>query len=111
MPFMSPSLSNLIAGFGASSPEPSEPERGSGCRFAQAESAAYRSWVGEWGGSDATSSVLEAGSVDGVVVGEGMMVREIVESGSWSSNVWAEVRSWRKRLGGWDWIAWREMVG
>lgn len=49
--------------------------------------------------------------MDGVVVGEGMMVREIVESGSWSSNVWAEVRSWRKRLGGWDWIAWREMVG
>jgi len=51
------------------------------------------------------------------------MVREIVESGSWSSNVWAEVRSWRKSEGGVNvpvgrageggrvWIAWRVMVG
>ncbi len=42
------------------------------------------------------------------------MVREIVESGSWSSNVWAEVRSWRKSEGGVKvpvWIAWRVMVG
>ena len=42
---------------------------------------------------------------------EGMMVREMVASGSWSSNVWAEVRSWRKRDGGCDWIACRDMVG
>jgi len=49
--------------------------------------------------------------VGGLEVGEGVIVREIVESGSWSSNVCAAVRSWRKRRAGWDWMAWREMEG
>lgn len=70
----------------------------------------YKSWVGECG-SGGICSAVGVGSVDVLAVGEGMTVREIVESGSWSSNVCAEVRSWRKRLAGWDWIAWREMVG
>ena len=43
------------------------------------------------------------------------MVMEIVESGSWSSNVWAEARIWRKREAGWEgegrWIACSDIEG
>ena len=38
-------------------------------------------------------------------MGEGMTMREMVESGSWSSNVCEEVSSWRKSDGGSDWMA------
>lgn len=42
---------------------------------------------------------------------EGVMTRDMVESGSWSSKVEAWVRSCRNREGGEDCRAWREMDG
>lgn len=88
-----------MAGLWPPSPSFSEPESGSGWRFAQAESAAYKSCVGGCDSGCKSSAAAECW-VEVLGAGEGVIVREIVESGSWSSNVWAAVRSWRKRLAG-----------